>query len=110
MDVEQLHKYLPRYGVCLATIAEAKQQRAHEDTASSCSDRKRSLRDRLLDKLRATWNTKEHFRRAAHQDGRTNVKEIIRKVEICCLNTSGISGQKQVRSTYGCGTMADATV
>ncbi|KAL3885468.1 hypothetical protein ACJMK2_025524 [Sinanodonta woodiana] len=115
MDVEQLQKYLPRYGDCLATIAYAKQQRTLEDTASSCSDRKRSLRDRLLEKLRATGNRKEHFRRAVPQAGNINAKKILRKVEIGWLNTYGISGQKQVRSTYGGGTRAvqvhiDATV
>ena len=67
MNVEQLQKYLPRYGACLATIAYAKQQIVLEDTASSCSYRKRSLRYRLLDKLRATGNIKkiseeQHFR------------------------------------------------
>ncbi|KAL3871933.1 hypothetical protein ACJMK2_039905 [Sinanodonta woodiana] len=104
MDVEQLQKYLPIYGDCLAKIADAKQQRTLEDSASSCSDRKRSLRDILLEKLRATGNRKEHFRRAASQ-----------AVELGWLNTYGISGQEQVRSTYGGGTRAvqvhlDATV
>ncbi|KAL3881849.1 hypothetical protein ACJMK2_028241 [Sinanodonta woodiana] len=106
MDVEQRQKYLLRYGDCLATIAYAKQQRTLEDTASSCSDRKRSLRDRLLGKIRATGNRKEHFRRAAPQAGNRNTKKILRKVEIGWLNTYGISGQKQVRSTYGGGTRA----
>ncbi|KAL3890224.1 hypothetical protein ACJMK2_002515 [Sinanodonta woodiana] len=115
MDVEQLQKYLPRYGDCLATIAYAKQQRTLEDTASSCSDRKRSLRDRLLEKLRAAGNRTEHFRRAVPQAGNINAKKILRKVEIGWLNTYGINGQKQVRSTYGGGTRAvqvhiDATV
>ncbi|KAL3871862.1 hypothetical protein ACJMK2_039834 [Sinanodonta woodiana] len=101
MDVEQLQKYLPRYGDCLATIAYAKQQRTLEDTASSCSNRKKSLRDRLLEKLRATGNRKEHFRRAVPQAGNRNAKKILRK--------------KQVRSTYGGVTRAvqvhiDATV
>ncbi|KAL3879094.1 hypothetical protein ACJMK2_031408 [Sinanodonta woodiana] len=63
MDVEQLQKYLPRYG---------------DYTASSCSDRKRSLRDRLLEKLRATGNRKEHFRRAAPQAGNRNAKKMVR--------------------------------
>ncbi|KAL3872082.1 hypothetical protein ACJMK2_040037 [Sinanodonta woodiana] len=100
MDVEQLQKYLPRY---------------EDYTASSCSDRKRSLRDRLLEKLRAAGNRKEHFRRAVPQAGNINAKKILRKVEIGWLNTYGINGQKQVRSTYGGGTRAvqvhiDATV
>ncbi|KAL3872279.1 hypothetical protein ACJMK2_040213 [Sinanodonta woodiana] len=79
MDVEQLQKYLPRYGDCLAKIADAKQQRTLEDSASSCSDRKRSLRDRLLEKLRATGNRKEHFRRAATQAGNINAKKSLKK-------------------------------
>ncbi|KAL3882539.1 hypothetical protein ACJMK2_028875 [Sinanodonta woodiana] len=99
MDVEQLQKYLPRYGDCLATIAYAKQQRTLADTASSFTK----------------GNIKEHFRRAALQAGNRNAKQILRKVEIGWLNTYGISGQKQVISTYGGRTRAvqvqiDATV
>ncbi|KAL3866773.1 hypothetical protein ACJMK2_044046 [Sinanodonta woodiana] len=63
--VEQLQKYLSRYGDCLETIANAKQQRALEDTASFCSDRKIYLKDRLLDKLQATRNKKGAFQESS---------------------------------------------
>lgn len=105
MTTEQLTKYLPRYGDCLAVIAFVKQQLVLNNAPNVSHTRKQSLRDRLIAKLQGKRKTDEHLRRSVPQEGNTNAKKISRKIEIGWLHWYGVYGAlKQVRSPSGGGT------
>ena len=76
MTAEQMSKYLPRYGDCLAAIAFSKQQLTINESETS-KDRKTTLRDRLIAKLQGQGKKKvvEHVRRSVPQEGNKNAKK-----------------------------------
>ncbi|XP_021367845.1 uncharacterized protein LOC110459754 isoform X2 [Mizuhopecten yessoensis] len=106
MTAEQLSKYLPRYGDCLAAIAFSKQHPSSSlsEASQRSKDRRISLRDRLLAKLQGKKGD-EHVRRSVPQEGNKNAKKTSRKIELGWLHTYGACGTlKQVRSPNGGGT------
>lgn len=104
MTTDQLTKYIPRYGDCLAAIAFAKQSLVLDDEPNSSFKRKSSLRDRLADKLYGKRKPDEHTRRSVPQEGNKNAKKLSKKIEIGWLHQYGSSGFHQVRSPSGGGT------
>lgn len=102
MEDEDLKRYLPRYGDRIAVIAFSKQELGKKKTVS---DRKLSLREKLIAKLQNKQGSSEHMKRSLPQTGNTNAKRMSRKIELGWLHTYGVHGAlKQVRSPSGGGT------
>lgn len=81
MTTDQLTKYIPRYGDCLAAIAFAKQSLVLDDEPNSSFKRKSSLRDRLANKLYGKRKPDEHTRRSVPQEGNKNAKKLSKKMK-----------------------------
>ncbi|XP_033752673.1 uncharacterized protein LOC117336293 [Pecten maximus] len=107
MTVDQLNKYIPRYGDCLAAIAFSKKQLTSSGICESetSKGRRMSLRDRLMAKLQGKKGLDEHTRRSVPQEGNRNAKKHTKKIELGWLHSYGSCNiLKQVRSPSGGGT------
>ncbi|XP_053407985.1 uncharacterized protein LOC123546442 [Mercenaria mercenaria] len=103
MTDEELKHYLPRFGDQIAIKAFARQEL--QKSQNTESDKRRSLREKLISKLQKKHSSSEHLKRSESQRGNVNAKKMSRKIELGWLHQYGFNGSlKQVRSASGGGT------